>query len=168
MKLNKLLTTFILFNLLFMLSACGSNSNNNPVSASTEQNLSDTRQEGETEEVLRMKIVNTNVSVEWEENESVKALKELCKNRSLTISLHMYGGFEQVGSIGSRLPSNDKQITTSSGDIVLYSSNQIVVFYGSNSWSYTKLGRITDKTDNELQELLGNGNVTITLFSGEQ
>ena len=79
----------------------------------------------------------------------------------------MYGGFEQVGSIGSRLPSSDKQITTSSRDIVLYSSNQIVVFYGSNSWSYTKLGQITDKTDKELQELLGNGNVTITLFYGE-
>ena len=75
----------------------------------------------------------------------------------------MYGGFEQVGSIGSSLPTNDKQMTTTSGDIVLYSSNQIVIFYGSNSWSYTKLGKITNKTDDELSELLGNGNVSITL-----
>ena len=75
----------------------------------------------------------------------------------------MYGGFEQVGPIGQSLPRNDEQTTTSSGDIVLYSGNQIVVFYGSNSWSYTRLGRITDKTASELAELLGNGDVTITI-----
>ena len=54
----------------------------------------------------------------------------------------MYGGFEQVGSIGSTLPSADTRITTNPGDIVLYSSNQIVLFYDSNTWSYTKLGHI--------------------------
>ena len=110
-----------------------------------------------------MKIGNTSVSVDWENNNSVNALKELCKNKPLIINLHMYGGFEQVGSIGSSLPTNDKQMTTTSGDIVLYSSNQIVIFYGSNSWSYTKLGKITNKTDDELSELLGKGNVTLTL-----
>ena len=113
--------------------------------------------------MLSMKIGNTSVSVDRENNNSVSALKELCKNKTLTITTHMYGGFEQVGSIGSSLPTNDKQMTTTSGDIVLYSSNQIVIFYGSNSWSYTKLGKITNKTDDELSELLGKGNVTLTL-----
>ena len=77
--------------------------------------------------------------------------------------MSMYGGFEQVGSLGQSLPRNDVQTTTSAGDIVLYSGNQIVVFYGSNSWAYTRLGRISDKTAEELTALLGNGDVTITI-----
>ena len=55
------------------------------------------------------------------------------------------------------------QTNTSSGDIVLYSSSQLVVFYGSNSWAYTRLGHIVDKTPAELRELLSHGDVTITI-----
>ncbi len=120
-----------------------------------------------TEEVkakmLRMMIGNTAVAVDWENNESVEALKALCENEPLVIQMSMYGGFEQVGPIGSRLPSNDAQTTTSAGDIVLYSSNQIVVFYGSNSWAYTKLGHITDQNASGMADLLSNGNVTVTI-----
>jgi hypothetical protein len=77
--------------------------------------------------------------------------------------MSMYGGFEQVGSIGQDLPSADGQMTTQAGDVVLYSANQIVVFYGSNSWAYTRLGHIVDKSDQELAELLGSGDVSITI-----
>lgn len=112
---------------------------------------------------LQMTIGNTSVSVDWEDNESVQSLKELCRNQPLTIYMSMYGGFEQVGSIGTALPQNDMQTTTSAGDIVLYSGNQMVVFYGSNSWAYTRLGHITDKTQAELATLLSNGNVTVIL-----
>ena len=79
----------------------------------------------------------------------------------------MYGGFEQVGSLGTRLPRDDRETTTGSGDIVLYSGSQIVVFYGSNSWAYTRLGHISDKSAEEMKALLGNGNVTLTLEMGE-
>ena len=72
-----------------------------------------------------------------------------------------YGGFEQVGPLGTDLPANDAQTTTRAGDIVLYSGDQIVVFYGSNSWAYTRLGHITGKTAAQMKDLLGNGNVTI-------
>ena len=112
---------------------------------------------------LQMTIGDTPVSVDWEDNESVEALKDLCSNQPLTIQMSMYGGFEQVGNIGAELPQNDEQTTTSSGDIVLYSGDQIVVFYGSNTWAYTRLGHIADKTQAELNELLSNGNITITL-----
>ena len=115
------------------------------------------------EETLKMTIGSTPVSVKWEDNESVNYLKKLCRNQPLTIVMSMYGGFEQVGSIGSDIPRNDVQTTTSSGGIVLYSGNQLVVFYGSNSWAYTKLGHITDKTPQEMTKLLSGGNVTITL-----
>ncbi len=112
---------------------------------------------------LQMTIGNTPVSVDWEDNEAVEALKDLCRNQPLTIQMSMYGGFEQVGSIGTALPQNDVQTTTTAGDIVLYSGDQMVVFYGSNTWAYTRLGHITDKTQAELAELLSNGNVTVTL-----
>ena len=92
------------------------------------------------EKMLKMMIGDTEVSVDWENNESAEALKDLCAEEPLVIQMSMYGGFEQVGSIGTRLPSDDEQTSTSAGDIVLYSSNQIVVFYGSNSWAYTRLG----------------------------
>lgn len=117
----------------------------------------------EVEVALQMTIGETPVEVKWEDNESVEALKQLCREEPLTIQMSMYGGFEQVGSIGQSLPRNDSQTTTQAGDIVLYSGDQIVVFYGSNSWAYTRLGHITDKTDQELAELLGNGDVTITI-----
>ncbi|MBQ7444460.1 MAG: hypothetical protein IJS71_00780 [Clostridia bacterium] len=122
----------------------------------------------ETEEnpimkTLTMKIDGATVAVDWEENESVAALTELVKDKPLTIQTSMYGGFEQVGQIGTSLPRNDAQTTTQAGDIVLYSGNQIVVFYGTNSWAYTRLGHITDKTAAQMKDLLGNGNVTLEL-----
>ena len=118
--------------------------------------------EGE-DPVMKMTINHTPVTVEWEENEAVAALCEEVKDNPLMISMSMYGGFEQVGSLGMSLPKSDTRITTEAGDIVLYSGNQMVVFYGSNTWAYTRLGHITDKTRSELTQLLSNGNVTITL-----
>lgn len=119
----------------------------------------------ETEPVMKLKINNTVVEVLWEDNKSVEALFNLVSAEPLTISMSMYGGFEQVGSIGSSLPRNDVQTTTSAGDIVLYSGSQIVIFYGSNSWAYTRLGRIQGLSANELDELLGNGAVSLTLYT---
>ena len=119
-----------------------------------------TVQEGDND--MQMMIGETPVTVAWEDNASVEALKTLAEE-SLTIEMSMYGGFEQVGSIGQSLPRDDQQTTTASGDIVLYSGNQLVVFYGSNSWAYTRLGHITDQTPEQMKALLGSGDVTITL-----
>ena len=93
----------------------------------------------------------------------MEALKELADGSPLSISMSMYGGFEQVGPLGTSLKRSDSQMTTQVGDIVLYSGNQIVVFYGSNSWAYTRLGHITDKSASEMADLLGNSNVTLTI-----
>ena len=135
--------------------------------ADKEDRSDETPQADEEEEDsdMIMEIGYTQVQVVWEDNEAVEALKELVSQEPLSIQMSMYGGFEQVGSIGQSLPANDKQMTTEAGDIVLYSGNQIVVFYGSNTWAYTKLGSISDKSEKELSELLGNGNVTITIKS---
>ena len=133
---------------------------------SEKENTYSTIERNDSNEVVKdanmvMTIGNTKVDVSWEDNDSVRELKELAEN-NLLIQMSMYGGFEQVGSIGQNLTRNDKQTTTEPGDIVLYSGNQLVVFYGSNSWSYTRLGKI-NLSDEELENLLGNGDVTITL-----
>ena len=120
-------------------------------------------EEGIEEMGLHLAINDVEVSVEWEDNEAVKALPELVSSGPLTVHMSMYGGFEQVGSLGVSLPRSDSQTTTQAGDIVLYSGSQMVIFYGSNSWAYTRLGKITDKSAEELTELLGNGDVTVTL-----
>lgn len=112
---------------------------------------------------LQMLINGTAVTVAWEDNAAVDTLKELCNGQTLTIDMSMYGGFEQVGSIGTQLPRDDVQTTTEAGDIMLYAGDQMVVFYGSNSWAYTRLGHITDKSQAQLSDLLSGGNVTITL-----
>ena len=136
-------------------------------SAADESKNTQKDKEADTQEdieaMLQMRIGNTAVTVEWEDNESVQALRDLCTDNPLTIQMSMYGGFEQVGSIGQSLPRDDQQTTTGAGDIVLYSGNQIVVFYGSNSWAYTRLGHITDQNAAGMSELLGNGDVTITI-----
>ena len=83
---------------------------------------------------------------------------------SVTIQMSVYAGFEKVGALGTSLPAEDRQITAQAGDIVLYNGNQIVLFYGANSWSYTKLGRIDDLSGWE--EALGGGDITVS-FSVE-
>ena len=125
-------------------------------------------QDNEPEQEADTMVLTINgevVSVEWEDNESVEALMDLVSKEPLSIQMSMYGGFEQVGSIGTSLPRNDIQTTTEAGDIVLYSGDQIVVFYGSNSWAYTRLGRITDKDEDELAKMLGKEDVTISIDS---
>ena len=125
------------------------------------------KKEEVVEEVNMKLIINEEVlEVEWENNEAVKALKEIVKDNDLSIQLYKYGGFEQVGDIGYNLPTSDTQITTEPGDIMLYTGNQMVIFYGNNSWSYTRLGHIKNKTVEELKELLGNEDITANLISG--
>ena len=116
-------------------------------------------EDNETEDQMRLLIGETEVPVTWKDNASVEALRALCP---LTIHMSMYGGFEQVGPIGQSIARDDQQTDTSYGDIVLYSGNQIVIFYGSNSWAYTRLGHV-DLSQKEMKDLLSNGDVDITL-----
>ena len=95
------------------------------------------------------------------ENAAVDALVDWMEEGPIILELSDYADFEKVGPLGRSLPASDSQTTTQAGDIVLYQSNQIVLFYGSNSWSYTQLGSIDDLTGWE--DALGSGDVTVTL-----
>lgn len=164
--MRKLIAIIISLILMCTLVSCSrSTPNQSTKEEHTETNNNTATQINEENELmnktLSLKIGNTIVDVDWLENDSIDALKELAKD-GLTIKMNMYGGFEQVGSIGKSIVSSDTRITTNPGDIVLYSSNQIVIFYGSNTWAYTKLGHI-NLSKSELTNLLGNSDVTITI-----
>ena len=116
----------------------------------------------ESMNTIYIKVNNNVLSIELEENSATRKLKEQPKNGDIIVNAHEYGGFEKVGDLGFSLPKEDSNITTSAGDIVLYQGNQISVFYNSNSWSYTKLGKVNNVSSNELKGILGNGDVTIT------
>lgn len=131
-------------------------------SLKNEENVTTTEQRT-TENMLKLYVNDEEKQVTWEENESVEVLRNLAANSPVIVDMSMYGGFEQVGYIGQSLPRNDKQMTTCAGDIVLYSGNQLVVFYGSNSWAYTKRGHIENTSTEELERVLGSGDVTITI-----
>ena len=112
-------------------------------------------------EKLLLEIDGKRLDVSWEDNASVAALRRLAEN-GLSVSMHKYGGFEQVGPLGSTIVSDDEEITPVAGDIVLYASDHIVLFYGTNTWSYTKLGHI-ELSRSELTDLLGGRDVTVLL-----
>lgn len=101
-------------------------------------------------------------TADFTDNDSTETLRELLRDGDLTISMSDYGGFEKVGSIGTSLPRKDTQISTTTGDIMLYQGDQIVIFYGTNSWSYSRLGRIEDADAEALLSAFGSGNVDIT------
>ena len=88
-----------------------------------------------------------------------QAAQEFAQMLPMTIALDDYGGFEKVGSLGRSLTASNSQTTTAAGDIVLYNSSNIVMFYGSNSWSYTRLGKIDDLTG--WADALGHGGVSV-------
>ena len=96
------------------------------------------------------------------DNSSAEAFKNLLKEKDITIDMHDYGNFEKVGSLGTTLPRNDEQITTEPGDIILYQGNQITIYYDTNSWSFTRLGKIENITQSELMSAMGTGNATVT------
>ena len=166
----KRVLTVLLAIMLITMTSCGKSDNSSTQPTTEEPSItittpSDDNQTTKEDETANMKITlkidGIEVDVIWADNDSVKALKNLAKD-GLTINMSKYGGFEQVGSIGSTLPSADTRITTNPGDIVLYSLNQIVIFYDSNTWSYTKLGHI-NLSKSELTDLLGDEDVVITI-----
>lgn len=97
------------------------------------------------------------------ENSSASALLEMLQEGPVTVHMRDYAGMEKVGSLGKRLPSNNEPITTSAGDLILYQGDQLVIYYAPNHWNFTRLGRIQDITADELCDILGAGDVEVTL-----
>ena len=116
-------------------------------------------------ETIKITVSGKTLPVKIEDNEATKALVAALNEASITYEAHDYGGFEKVGALGRTLPSSDTRITTQAGDVILYSGNQIVLFYGSNTWSYTRIGQMQYGSLDELKSFLkaGEGNISVTL-----
>ena len=116
-------------------------------------------------EKMYITIDGKSLPVSLVDNAATQTLVAALQEGDITYEAHDYGGFEKVGALGRSLPTNDTQTTTQAGDVILYSGNQIVLFYGSNSWSYTRLGRIQYSSQSELESFLkaGLGNISVTL-----
>ena len=142
MRLNKKLFLLAIAMLFLSLSAAGAENPNN---------------------VIKLKVNDAVFDVELENNSATQELIKTLKDGNVTINASDYGSFEKVGDLGFSLPTNDENVNTAPGDIVLYQGNQISLFYDSHSWSYTKIGKIQNVDANQLKDVLGSGEVKIVL-----
>ncbi len=155
----KKLISIILAFILFAATACAAGNN---AKLSESERLSEMK--------IKIEITsdsgNHTLSARLADNSSARAFYELLQKGSITISMHDYGSFEKVGSLPTSLPRNDTQITTESGDIILYQGNQITIYYDTNSWSFTRLGKVDRVTQTELKKILGKGDVKAVFETG--
>ncbi len=117
-------------------------------------------------DVFYIQVNDTVFTAKFEDHSSAEAFRTLLESGPLTVSMRDYGNFEKVGDLGQSLPQNDTSITTVPGDVILYQGDSITIYYDTNSWTFTRLGRIQNVTKEELVEALGSGDVTV-VFSLE-
>lgn len=134
-----------------------------PVVSSVGGEIAELPEPGET---LYIRAGGRLLSAELADNSSADALVSLLMDGDITIDMSDYGNFEKVGSLGAELPRNDEQITTEPGDLILYQGSSFVIYYDTNSWNFTRLGKINDISQSELKEILGSGDVQVTLSIG--
>jgi hypothetical protein len=118
--------------------------------------------EQELQDTIKIVVNETELIVNLEDNRTKKALLEKLDEGDIIINAQDYSNFEKVGDLGFNLPRSDKYTKTEPGDVILYSGNQIVLFYGTNTWNYTKIGKI-NITGEELKSILGDGDITYTI-----
>ena len=179
---KKVLTLLTAFLFLLSMTACRSqDAPENSASAvpsvseevaestlpETEQNENEGSETHDPQEIMENNTMNVIVgdatfTATLVDNSSAQALVELLQEGPLTIEMNDYGNMEKVGPIGQTLPANDEQITTEPGDIILYQSNSLVIYYDTNSWNFTRIGKINYATQEELLDALGSGAVSVT------
>lgn len=119
-------------------------------------------QSSQTSDMLKIEIGQETFTATLANNSSVDALKELLKDGPLTLKMSDYAGMEKGADLGVTLPQNNQQMNTTAGDIILYQGRTLVIYYDTNSWSLTPIGKINDLDEVLLKETLGSGDVTVT------
>ncbi|WP_321347778.1 cyclophilin-like fold protein [uncultured Draconibacterium sp.] len=115
-----------------------------------------------------LQIGDTKLAATLADNSSAEALAEALAKAPITIDMRDYGNMEKVGSLGRDFPTNNESITTEPGDIILYQGSALVIYYAPNTWNFTRLGKIDDISKEELMQVLGEGDITITLSLPEE
>lgn len=157
-----------LFLAVLGLSGCGNSSSpadsapppSQSVISEQESSQSQDNSSSQEEPMLKITVGDQELLATFADNSSAEEFRDLLAQGPVTISMDDYGGFEKVGSLGTTLTRNDTRITTQPGDVILYQGNQITIYYGTNTWIFTRLAKINDSTD--LQAKLGTGTVQVT------
>lgn len=162
--------TRILYLLLAVLGLSGCGNSSSPADSApppsqsviSEQESSHPQDNSSSQEepMLKITVGDQELLATFADNSSAEAFRDLLAQGPVTVSMDDYGGFEKVGSLGTTLTRNDTRITTQPGDVILYQGNQITIYYGTNTWNFTRLAKINDSTD--LQAKLGTGTVQVT------
>ena len=140
--------------MLALLIMCSCSSDSNEVMAQT------------MTQKMNITINGVTQSVTLVDNAAAQALVARLRESPVTVTLNTSGGFEIWGALGFSLPTSNEQITAQPGDVILYNGSNICLFYGSNSWSYTRLGHIDGLTESELRTFLhaGESNIKVMLW----
>ena len=172
LKLIAVLIILVALSCVFAsCSADNSNKNTTDNYLSTQDNTESSRITSQQEEStmqagdykVNITANGTTLTAVMYDSSSSEALREMLENGPLTIDMSDYSNFEKVGSLGTTLPRNDEQISTEPGDIILYQGSNFVIYYDTNNWNFTRLGKIDNATRDGLLEVLGTGDVTVTL-----
>ena len=151
----KRLFAFLMTVFLLASTACA-NRNSKEIKSSDNGELSDMK--------ISIQITSDSgshkLTATLEDNSSATAFYNILKKAPVTIKMSDYSNFEKYGPIGTSLPRNDTQITTTAGDIILYQGNQIAIYYDTNSWNFTRLGKVDGVTEAEFKKILGKSDVT--------
>ncbi len=116
-----------------------------------------------TEMKLKIQVGDTTFTATLAENSSVDALKKLMADGPLTLNMSDYANMEKAADLGVTLPQNNEQMNTQAGDIILYQGRTFVIYYDTNSWSLTPIGKIDNADAESLRAALGSGDVTVIL-----
>ncbi len=111
--------------------------------------------------MIKLNVNDTILNIEPENNSSSIAFIEKLKTGEIIINAQDYGNFEKVGDLGFNLPTNDEKITTEAGDLILYQGNKITLYYDTNTWTFTKLGKVQNISQEELKKILGTGDIIL-------
>ena len=154
--MNKIITVTIIV-ILFLLITIG-------FYLYTKNNIINNKKEDKMEiNKIKLIIGSNELTATLENNSSSQALINKLKEGEITIQMSDYAGMEKVGTLEFDLPQNNKNIKTEAGDLILYQGNNFVIYYDNNNWSLTRLGKLDDISQKELINILGEGNVIVTL-----
>ena len=152
------LVALLVLAMMFVFCGCGSQEDGGQQDVAETEATEVQDAAGVEDTTIEITVGDAVLEATLEDNEAARAFAEMMP---VTVQMSGYGGFEQVGSLGQSLPADDVQMETEPGDIVLYNGDNVVIFYGSNSWDYTKLGHIDGKSAKELEEILGDGDIEV-------
>ena len=112
--------------------------------------------------VLVIEAGDTVMYASFEDNPSAQEFIERLSVESITVDMHDYGSFEKVGTLPWKIVQSNEEITTVPGDVILYQGEQITIYYDQNTWELTRLAKIGNTSKDKLQEILGEGDVTVS------